>query len=80
MTRDEALRLLNKHNDDDVASVDVIKQFINQVYDDFESRTCENCEFYKEENKQCTNEASIAYTSQEAIYFDDGCNKFEKKD
>ena len=43
------------------------------------SRTCENCKHYKAENKQCVNESSIAFTSQEAICYDDGCNKWEQK-
>jgi len=45
----------------------------------FKQRTCENCKHYKEKNKQCLNETSIAYTSQEAIYCDDGCNKWEEE-
>lgn len=57
---------------------DLIKH-IDKIYDDFESRTCESCEHYKAKNKQCINEASIAFTAQEAIYIDDGCNKWESK-
>jgi len=49
------------------------------IIDDFKSRICENCEHWSKEKKQCFNEESIAYTSQEAIYYDDGCNKFVRK-
>jgi hypothetical protein len=52
----------------------------DRAYNIFEKiRVCENCKHYKAENKQCVNEVSIAFTSQEAIYTDDGCNKWEKK-
>jgi len=52
---------------------------VHEIYDDFESRTCENCKHWSKEKKQCLNVESIAYTSQEAIYYDDGCNKFVRK-
>jgi len=52
---------------------------IQELKKEFKSRICENCEYYFENEKQCLNEESIAYTSQEAIYYDDGCNKFVRK-
>lgn len=56
-----------------------IDKLVDEIYSDVEARTCESCKHYKAENKQCVNEASIAFTSQEAIYTDDGCNKWEQK-
>ena len=49
------------------------------------SRTCESCRHFLiyEGSKQsgtCDNEESIAYTSKESIYGDDGCNKWESKE
>jgi len=78
MTKEEAKKILvfqsnHKHNSS------TIPQTVDEIYDDFESRICENCEHWSEEKKQCFNEESIAFTSQEAIYCDDGCNKFKRK-
>jgi len=52
---------------------------IQELEKEFKSRICENCERYFKNGKQCLNEESIAYTSQEAVYCDDGCNKFKRK-
>jgi len=54
-------------------------EMMNELFDDLESRVCENCIHYFENGKKCLNEESIAYTSQEAVYYDDGCNKFGRK-
>jgi len=62
---------------DDV--LDIINDFESRICENFESRICENCEHWSKEKKQCFNEESIAYTSQEAVYCDDGCNKFKRK-
>lgn len=40
MTREEAKKLFHKDNS---KAYDVI----NEIYDDFESRTCESCKFFK---------------------------------
>jgi len=68
MTREEAMN--NK---------DPRGYFVNKIFDDFESRICSNCIHYLKYGRQCLNEESIAYTSQEAVYYDDGCNKFGRK-
>lgn len=47
MTREEALSLLNKHKDDDVADVKVIKDFINIIFDYFEPKMEELAELHK---------------------------------
>ena len=41
-------------------------------------KTCERCKHYEE--KQCTNENSIAFGGINAVYEDDFCNDFEPKD
>ena len=48
---------------------------LEKEIEEFESRTCDSCMYYGE--KHCANAESIAFTSQEAVYEDDGCNKWE---
>lgn len=52
------------------------EQLIDGIYDDFESRTCENCSFRFE--KFC--EKGIMIGSREEIELDFGCNKWKSKD
>ena len=57
------------------------KAIVNEIYDDFESMTCENCKFNETESyclSVCINPHSIAYNRNTAN--NDGCNKWEKKD
>jgi len=49
--------------------------FIDEIYDDFESRICKNCEYYKNGICVCDNSLLVAY----AVDKDFGCNKFKKK-
>jgi hypothetical protein len=61
---------------------------INRIYDDFESRICSNCKFWKEEGRQshCNRKYSTTdcfiMDQYETIYTfrDFSCNKWEKKD
>lgn len=60
-----------------------VKDIIDDIYDDFESRTCENCKYYfihmlKADEMQCKNHNS--FTHQSAVIKSDGCNKHERKD
>ena len=72
------------------------KSWINKIFDDFEAqikakdehikeleeamshKKCGGCKHYEE--KQCTNENSIAFGGINAVYKDDFCNDFEPKD
>lgn len=61
-----------------------LDEFIDKIYNDFESQTCESCKHFlvyndSKQSGTCDNEESIAYTSKEAIYGDDGCNKWEER-
>ena len=56
----------------------VVEEVIDKMCDMFEARKCGNCKHHS--NKICKNRESIAYGSQEAVYENDGCNKFEKQD
>ena len=50
MDRKIYLGLLNKHKDDDLLDVKVAKELVNSIFESFESRTCENCKYFKKEN------------------------------
>lgn len=51
------------------------KDLIDKIYDDFESRTCESCEYLE---ILCENEESIVF--EMAINRKDfGCNKWKQK-
>jgi len=51
---------------------------IDIIYDSFESKTCENCKYYK--NQNCENGESIASDYYQLLDPDFGCNKFIRKD
>ena len=50
MTRDEALKLLWSKGNINTISKTECDDIIKQIYDDFESRTCESCKYGKERN------------------------------
>ena len=52
MTREEAKDLIEMEFDDYYYCCDSNHcSVIDQIYDDFESRTCENCKHYNKDNK-----------------------------
>jgi hypothetical protein len=53
---------------------------IDEIYDDFESRTCESCRYAIKRgfmDKICDNESGIAYDV--VVKTTDGCNKWATK-
>jgi hypothetical protein len=56
-----------------------VEYIIDKIYDDFESRTCENCKHYinKPIISYCNNDNSMAYNLEENLVRSDGCNKWE---
>ena len=65
-----------------------LKEFIEDIYDDFESRVCKNCKFYIESIDDKESEMVDMITGCSQIYIetnylyslkDFGCNKFERK-
>ena len=83
MTREEALNIKKTYYDEgDIIITDKevinIKEFnekINKIYDDFESRTCENCKtYYKTRHKNYKCEHAI-----DICYLDRGCSLWEFK-
>lgn len=55
-----------------------IKFVEKELEEAMKPKTCEWCKHYEE--KQCTNENSIAFGGINAVYKDDFCNDFEPKD
>lgn len=62
-------------NGDEITSIESQLKFINKLYNDFESRTCSNCEYFRASLRFCSKSVSInGYTDK-----DFGCNKFKRK-
>ncbi len=85
MTREDLSNIFNKYKDDDVLNLGVLKEYVNAVYDDFESRTCENCKYYIEGLQLfggsrfiCMNE-EVGDIMYDHFSKDFGCNKFKRK-
>ena len=56
---------------------------IDRICDDFESRTCESCKWYREEynDKNCISDTVLICELYDISHGKDfGCNKWEKKD
>ena len=73
MTREEAKKSLYYKLQFDTLN---INDFIDIIYDDFESRTCENCKRCQDE--VCVNSDSLLCADFVQPGF--GCNKFERLD
>jgi hypothetical protein len=76
MTREEA-QCLSFFTEDDVT------ESLDRIYDDFKSRTCENCKYIRVLWIGDALECSYGIRQYETDYFivekDFGCNKFERK-
>jgi len=82
MTREEAkgtdlkrldIKYANGDREFQISSMKVYR-LIDEIYDDFEHRTCENCKYY--------NICSVQEAIDNSRYIrplDFGCNKFERK-
>ena len=86
MTREEAKEYLGETLKD-FYDIDYDCDFIvDKIYDDFESRTCENCRNWSQEHITiglCLMEVSemdIPDLSKYSTSNNFGCNKFERKD
>ena len=89
MTRDEAKNMLDLARSGklgDHRRIEMMK-VIDSIYDDFESRTCENCKHFTKEfgvygicQKGMTNHVVWHEGEQwKLIDFYSGCNKFERR-
>ena len=83
MTREEAKHLFYKINMSSVRRgeypVESAKETIDKIYDDFESRTCENCK-YNLNGIECNCNESVVEWLDTDTFPDFGCNKFERKE
>lgn len=78
MTREEAMKKAYKEALQISAgnSSDSLSRLIDKIYDDFDSRTCGNCEWGID--NVCTNDDTPLCADFVASTF--GCNKFERKE
>jgi len=74
MDREEAKGLF-EYYDGSIPNEDVIDKIFNEL----ESRICENCEYWAKDIRMCDNKDSFAYDSKATVVKGDGCNKFERK-
>ena len=76
MTRDEAKQTFTVHTNGSDRFIKIDKRtfdkFIDMIYDDIESRTCSNCNFYQKE--VCCNSDSPLCTEFTSAEF--GCIEF----
>ena len=77
MTREEAQNELgNALHHTSYEGIEVI----NKIYNDFESRTCENCKhrYYEQDGELIKDD--YCHMNEQPISDDFGCNRFEPKD
>jgi len=80
MTREEAKNaFLNTYQDDDF--IKNTTAIFDDIFDDFENRTCSNCEWnmYSDGGAECSIYIT-AWSEQGYSHAEFGCNKWEKKD
>jgi len=58
---------------------DYAESLIDSIYDDFKSRTCENCKYYVSVNESSGMCINIDLTYIDAVDCDFSCNKWESK-
>jgi hypothetical protein len=76
MTREEAHRIAYEDLDSMYHST-WIKVVVDDIYNDFESRTCENCKYLigKDKHSKCT----FGYLPDNLYEFEFGCIDFERR-
>jgi len=83
MTKEEALfNLGNVSGHSAFEDFHLTADLITKIYDDFESRTCDNCKWLSDLGFW-VNFKSIGYGKdifEDSIKSDIGCNKFERKE
>jgi len=85
MKVEEALKKAANNFNNNREVIDKVTYFlINEIFDDFEKRTCENCKYYQKKGevmnlRECNEGVSIYKSSGYSLVNDDfGCNKFEE--
>jgi len=79
MNREEAKQLIyDKRDDTDKIHLLSLFSVIEDIYDDFESRTCESCKYISADKNKCNaNNSAIVWLDIET-FSDFGCNQFER--
>jgi len=76
MTREEARLYADSYMG--VYGGRLVDEIVQTIFDEFESRTCENCKYIKGKDK--TSECVFGYLPDNMYEYDFGCNKWEKRD
>lgn len=71
MTREEAKRVNVLPG---MVNSDIVKKVINEIYDDFESRTCESCKYHTKDLLCSLGICHFEINTDPDIF---GCNKWE---
>ncbi len=78
MTRKEAINSFSIHycGSTNNCGGNNVKEIVNSIYDDFESRTCGSCKYLEE-----TTRRNVKICTKLNTFYGEsfGCNKFEKK-
>jgi len=85
MTRQEYKDKLIKGHEQTISVAMNIALTIDKIFDDLESRVCENCKFCSREGFGgfvCTNEeiANMSLSGWRKVNKNFGCNKFERRE
>ncbi len=54
-------------------------EFVDKIYDDFDSQICANCKHWDKQIRMCNNKDSFAYDFKATVVQGDGCNKFARR-
>ena len=78
MTREEAKQKLWATGIINTMSKVECDNILNEVYDNFENRTCESCKLFRKSDKACFLSTYNTYIRPVSIGFS-GCGKWEQK-
>ena len=76
MKRENAIALLEDDRSEELKQFS--KKIVNKIYDDFESRTCNNCVYYNSMNES-SGLCEHLGLPELGVDSDFGCNKWEAK-
>ena len=79
MTREEDIKeVLRLYFDDDCFGQD-FEVFVDNMHDDFESRTCENCKYAKDMDYQYMHCSNKNRDTPKFVFLSSKCGRFEGK-
>ena len=84
MTREEAKKVIRNIGEGWAVSEGDVEELIDKIYDDFESKICKNCKYFKGTGMiaNCSNLEVGKMNGGAFIDVDEnfGCNKFERRE